>query len=79
VASLTRLELATPGVTGRRSSVSLRPGKPNLKCVPNGCLKQYKAAQNCDNFRVPLMVPKRQFSRGIWERAWRESNTRPAA
>ena len=49
------------------------------KRVLNGCLKRCKAVQNCDTFGVPGMVPKWPFSRGIRERAWGESNTRPAA
>ena len=82
MAGPTRFELATSGVTGRRSSRALQPGKPAvLKCVLkivfNGYLKRYKGVQNGDNFRAPRMMIKRQISRGNRARAWKDSNPRP--
>ena len=67
---------------GNRSPVCLPSPECVLSCakrVLNRCLKRCKAVQNCDTFGVPGMMPKWPFSRGIRERAWGESNTRPAA
>jgi len=58
---------------------STAPTLTMLKGALNRCLKQYRAVQNRDNFQVPAMIPKWHFSQGRWERAWRDSNPRPAA
>jgi len=50
-----------------------------LKCVLSRCLKRYKAIQTCENFSMLGVMAKRPISRGNRERAWRDSNSRPAA
>ena len=66
------------GLGWRGNDKSGLRGRPALT-VLNGCLKRYKGVQICDKSQMPGMMAKWPFSRGIRERAWGESNTRPAA
>jgi hypothetical protein len=55
------------------------PASPLCSIVLSRGLKRYKVVRNCDKLGALRMMAKWQISRGIRERAWGESNTRPAA